>query len=280
MHKPLIVVLAASALLVAGCAGQAKKDLLAAESATPGGSAFSKALHKEYLEVARREFAEADRDSAVRYSKKASAAAAGQSVAPDELGSRRVSPPYDAGLADARKRLTAALGGSAVQDKPAALAKAQANFDCWLQEAAEPWWQPADLAFCKKNFEAAMAEVEAAKSAAKAAPPQTDFLVFFDFDSSALTPEALSILTEVRQAAKPGSYTSIIATGHTDTVGTAEYNLGLSQRRADSVKAELVRMGIPAAVITTVAEGEAGLLVPTADGVPEPQNRRVEIQFK
>ena len=279
MYKSIMVVLAASALLVAGCAGQAKKDLMAAESATAGGSAFSKALHKEYLTVAKRELAEADRRDAIHFAKKASAAAAGQAVAPDEVGSRRVSKPYDAGLADAHARLVAALKGPGVDLKPAAAAKAQANFDCWLQEAAEPWWQPADLAFCKKNFEAAMAELEAAKPAAAAAPSQ-DFLVFFDFDSSALSAEAVSILGEVRAAAKPGSYSRIMATGHTDTVGTPQYNLGLSERRAESVKAELVRLGIPAAVIETKGVGEEGLLVPTADGVPEPQNRRVEIQFK
>jgi outer membrane protein OmpA-like peptidoglycan-associated protein len=53
----------------------------------------------------------------------------------------------------------------------------------------------------------------------------------------------------------------------------------LSQRRADAVKAELVKLGIPASEITTVAKGESDPLVPTADGVREPRNRRVEIVF-
>jgi outer membrane protein OmpA-like peptidoglycan-associated protein len=62
--------------------------------------------------------------------------------------------------------------------------------------------------------------------------------------------------------------------------GTAAYNQKLSVRRADAVKAELVRLGVPAASITAIGRGESNPLVPTADGVREPQNRRVEIQIQ
>lgn len=107
-----------------------------------------------------------------------------------------------------------------------------------------------------------------------------EFLVFFDFDSSKLTPEALGIVKSAADAAKSGGATRLVLTGHTDRAGPASYNIKLSQRRADSVKAELVRLGLPAGEITTVAKGEADPLVPTADGVPEPQNRRVEIVIR
>jgi outer membrane protein OmpA-like peptidoglycan-associated protein len=53
--------------------------------------------------------------------------------------------------------------------------------------------------------------------------------------------------------------------------------MALSLRRANAVKNALVREGVPAAAITVIGRGEQGLLVPTADGVREPQNRRVEI---
>ena len=72
----------------------------------------------------------------------------------------------------------------------------------------------------------------------------------------------------------------IVATGYTDLSGTPHYNLKLSERRAESVKAELVRLGVPARVITTIGMGEADPLVPTKDGVREPQNRRVEIKSR
>jgi hypothetical protein len=53
--------------------------------------------------------------------------------------------------------------------------------------------------------------------------------------------------------------------------------MALSLRRANVVKDALVKEGVPAAAITTVGRGEAGLLVQTGDGVREPQNRRVEV---
>jgi outer membrane protein OmpA-like peptidoglycan-associated protein len=74
--------------------------------------------------------------------------------------------------------------------------------------------------------------------------------------------------------------TRVIATGYTDTSGSADYNMGLSLRRAEAVKDVLVGEGIPAQNITTIGRGEADPLVPTGDGVREPQNRRVQIQFE
>ena len=65
--------------------------------------------------------------------------------------------------------------------------------------------------------------------------------------------------------------------GYTDLSGTAAYNQSLSVRRAQSVEAELVRDGVAEAEITIRGLGEANPLVPTAKGVREPQNRRVEI---
>ena len=109
------------------------------------------------------------------------------------------------------------------------------------------------------------------------APPAKEFLVFFDFDSAKLTPEALKIVHSAAEQARAGGSSRIVLTGHADRAGPAKYNVGLSQRRANSVKAELVREGLSATEISTIAKGETEPLVPTADGVPEPQNRRVEI---
>ncbi len=69
----------------------------------------------------------------------------------------------------------------------------------------------------------------------------------------------------------------LTVTGHTDTVGSAKYNQALSERRAASVKSALVADGVSGGEITTLGVGKTGLLVPTADGVREPQNRRAEI---
>ncbi len=69
----------------------------------------------------------------------------------------------------------------------------------------------------------------------------------------------------------------ITTTGHADTSGTPAYNLALSERRANAVKAELVKLGFREAEIVVMFRGEAEPLVATGDGVREPQNRRVEI---
>ncbi|GAB4185210.1 MAG: OmpA family protein [Thalassobaculales bacterium] len=106
-----------------------------------------------------------------------------------------------------------------------------------------------------------------------------NYLVFFDFDKSDLTVEARGIINTAANNAKAGRVTRIELTGHTDRAGSNAYNQRLSQRRADAVKAELQRLGIAANQIVTFAKGETSPLVPTADGVREPQNRRVEIVF-
>ena len=122
--------------------------------------------------------------------------------------------------------------------------------------------------------------VEAPPPAAPQATAARTYLVFFDWDRADLTARARAIVNEAAQATTRVAVTRIEVAGHTDTSGTAQYNQGLSQRRAAVVRAELVRLGVPAAAITTQAFGESRPLVQTADGVREPQNRRVEIVLR
>jgi outer membrane protein OmpA-like peptidoglycan-associated protein len=116
------------------------------------------------------------------------------------------------------------------------------------------------------------------------APPraeaQRQFQVFFDFDKSDLTAAASQVIQTASDVVKAGGVAHITVTGHTDTVGTAAYNQGLSERRAATVKRQLTADGVAAGEITAVGVGKTGLLVPTADGVREPQNRRAVIEFQ
>jgi outer membrane protein OmpA-like peptidoglycan-associated protein len=105
-------------------------------------------------------------------------------------------------------------------------------------------------------------------------------MVFFDWDKSDLSPRALEVIRSAADAYNAKGGAQIVATGHTDTSGPPAYNMALSLRRANAVKDQLVRDGVKAEDISVVGKGEAQPLVPTADGVREAQNRRVEIVLR
>jgi outer membrane protein OmpA-like peptidoglycan-associated protein len=111
-----------------------------------------------------------------------------------------------------------------------------------------------------------------------AAPPR-EFIVFFGHNKSNLTAEAQEVIRQAAAAAKQFGSATITVVGHADRSGTPKYNQGLSQRRANTVKGALVSEGIEGGKITTSAKGESDPLVPTDDGVREPQNRRVHINL-
>jgi iron complex outermembrane receptor protein len=116
---------------------------------------------------------------------------------------------------------------------------------------------------------------------APAPPPSVahSYMVFFDFNKSDLTPQAIAVVDQAAKNAAPAKATELVVTGHTDTVGSDAYNMRLSRRRAESVAAELEKQGIASSEIEIVAKGKQDLLVPTKDGVREPQNRRVTIVY-
>ncbi|HLS86271.1 MAG TPA: OmpA family protein [Burkholderiales bacterium] len=106
------------------------------------------------------------------------------------------------------------------------------------------------------------------------------FLLYFEFGKDELTPasraELERILDELRRRPVP----DIAVIAHTDTVGDVADNDRLSAQRAERVKQYLIGIGIAASRIHTAGRGERELLVPTADNVDEPRNRRVEINVR
>jgi OmpA-OmpF porin, OOP family len=136
------------------------------------------------------------------------------------------------------------------------------------------------------NNISAMLSLQARFGAPSAAPPPPpapapavapSYMVFFDWDRSDLSAQALNTIRQAAGAFKTKGNARITATGHADKSGPESYNMALSLRRANAVKDALVREGVPATAIAVVGRGETQPLVPTADGVREPQNRRVEI---
>jgi outer membrane protein OmpA-like peptidoglycan-associated protein len=122
------------------------------------------------------------------------------------------------------------------------------------------------------------------ESIAPAPPPQAaqvrTYLVFFDWDRADLTARARQIVASAAAASTSVPTTRIDVDGYTDLSGTPAYNQKLSVRRAETVQMELVRDGVPSGEISIHGYGESNPLVPTAPGVREPQNRRVEIVLK
>lgn len=126
------------------------------------------------------------------------------------------------------------------------------------------------------------ARVAAPAPQAPAAPPevcnaQAPGLIFFEFDSATPQQDAVETVEYVVENAAVCNWTRFTVVGHTDRSGSNAYNQGLSERRAEAIESLMVGRGIADAAISTRPEGEENPRVPTADGVRELQNRRVEI---
>jgi len=103
------------------------------------------------------------------------------------------------------------------------------------------------------------------------------FVVYFPLDEATIDSTAqATIATAVQEYQRTGQ-ARLSVRGHTDTSGNAAYNQALSERRQQAVTDELVLQGVPAEAISGEAVGEADLAIPTGDGVPEAENRRVVI---
>jgi OOP family OmpA-OmpF porin len=113
-------------------------------------------------------------------------------------------------------------------------------------------------------------------------PPPAErrvFLVFFDWDRDTITPAGMEIIRQAADAFKAGASVQIQVTGYTDRSGSPGYNQRLSERRANNVANALASLGVPRSQMAVNGRGENDNRVPTAAGVREPQNRRVEIVF-
>ena len=260
--------------LLAGCVGADVQRLNSISISS--GDPFNDQLAVEYRDLANFEASEmGDWRDADLFARKGIAAAEGQPVLPEELGSWMLPADKVDELAAARGRLIVALDGNARASFPIDAAIAQAKFDCWIEQQEENH-QPDHIAACRDEFYAALAQIEAIPAPEGPAV----YFVFFDFDSSVITSAGQQIVdTVVADWAFEGEPT-IDVVGYTDTSGPAAYNQALSERRAASVRAALEAMGVPGGEIFTSGDGENNLLVQTPDGVREPSNWRAEIRFQ
>lgn len=123
------------------------------------------------------------------------------------------------------------------------------------------------------------AEIKAAFAEAISARPEAPqrFTLYFREGSDELTPDSRKDLERVLAEVKRRPAPDVIVVGHTDRVGQVPDNDRLALRRAEKMRQELVRQGLPAESVQAAGRGEREPLVPTADEVAEPRNRRVEM---
>jgi len=256
------------------------------------GDDFNRNLARNYKEFANYEAYEMyDWPDAVKHADKSIAANAGKATLPDDLTNRNIKDAAKlAELQTARARLMQALDKGAAQKTPVNAARAQADFDCWAEQQEEGW-QFEHIAACKDDFNRSMMATELAMApapmpapVAQKAPPAVapgarPYLVFFDWDKSEIKPEGYIVLDQVAQRIRTTGY-SVYLVGHADSSGPNDYNMALSERRAEVVKEYLLAKGIPSNVISTKWVGENDPLITTFDDVREAQNRWVAIDVQ
>ncbi len=143
---------------------------------------------------------------------------------------------------------------------------------CWRNN----FWTPATgIAGCDGVPVAQQTQVEAPTATKVVLNADT----FFDFDKYTIKPEGRQVLDQVAAQAQGINLETIIAVGHTDSIGTAEYNQGLSERRANAVKEYLVARGIDPNRIYTEGKGKTQPVASNATREGRARNRRVEIEI-
>jgi outer membrane protein OmpA-like peptidoglycan-associated protein len=268
------LMLGASALAIAGCSplpGASLGSTFSAENYLAqdhGGAGFTGALASEYTELARSQSQMVRWMNATAYIAKAQEAEAGGEPAPwtpDQLGVN--------GDAASKYQEVVATIGSNKNARPEACARAQAMWDQYLfLLRAEK-----NGAKCPITSADGLAMLNEALSACSGTPVASDFVVYFGFNRSDLTERAVARLEDVVAAVQATDPSAISVVGHADTVGSVQYNQTLSEERARRVAQQLASRGVPPGAMTLAGRSELEPAVPTADGVREPLNRRVEI---
>ncbi len=293
-------------MIVAGVAALAACDFNkfdevdALKEAQAVGSPFTQKLTSEYQAFVGDETSDMkDHADGIHFARKGLASARGDVVMPEPLGDWNILPEHMDELSTGRSRLVAMFDLGAREMYPDVSAVAQARFDCWMEQQEENF-QPDDINRCKREFLAALEQLEGAMPAAPPAAPapapadnplnvdpnapmkveNAMYLVFFDWDQSTLGPGAQSVLDAVAAEASKRSLTSINVVGHADRSGSEEYNQKLGMRRANAVRDALAQRGVQANIINVSSRGEDERLVETPDNVREPANRRAQISFQ
>ena len=132
------------------------------------------------------------------------------------------------------------------------------------------------------GYQSSPEEVQARFAGALAAQPArpASYVLYFEAGGNVLTAESQAALATIRKEIAERAASEVMVIGHTDRVGSVEGNDKLSLKRAEGLRDLLIEAGVPADRLEAVGRGERDPLVPTADEVDEPKNRRVEISVR
>lgn len=275
----------------------------ALNQAQPVGTPFTQALSEEYRNFANSELKDMlDYPDALHFARKGLSSSAGDIVLPEPIEDWNLMQQQIVELTEMRGRLVNVLNYGAREQAPVLAARAQARFDCWIEQEeenyAEKFVRP-----CRDEFMQALAELEAmVRQPAPAAPAPAPvmepvraidmapseplapedavYIVFFNWDSSELDSTALSVIDSVVAEYNINTPNTVRVVGHTDTSGSKQYNKRLALRRATAVKNAFAERGVDPAKVRIDGRGENELLVSTPDNIREPANRRANISFQ
>lgn len=246
--------------------------------ATPAADPYQAALAARYQEFAEEKIVAYDWWTSKYFADKGLMAAYGREVRPEDPAAWNIPTTMQDEFAEARNNLMHLLPAARTA-QPAEAAQAVVAYDRWV-ELQDNGWDAPRIEEARDQFFAALGALEPSSAANAAAPAPietTSTVLYFPFDSTAITDTAKAALAELVNYAKTAGNVAISINGHADRAGTDEYNMALSEQRAKLVMNALTAAGLPASALSYFAFGETDPEVPTDDGTREPLNRRVEI---
>lgn len=271
-HKKSLI-LCAVTLLLASCDSTASlRSLRKAEPSKDPFSATLSALYRDYAEEEEKNY---DWWTSQYFANKGLQAAYGKDVQPEDPKNWNINAEARPAIEKAYSELQASLAGGLRTAEPERAARMIAQFDCWVEQA-EDGWKEDKISACRDQFYANL--IPNTQPVAEGASLSSSYILYFPWDGSNLKAEDRSPLDEVIAAIKAhGQKVEVVINGHADRSGGDDYNMELSQKRAEYIEQQMAVAGIPKNYLSYFAFGESDPKVTTADGVQESANRRVEI---
>ncbi len=271
-----------------------------AKRLSAAGTTFEQTLYAGYMDLSkdRDNFFGTDRGDAELFNHKALLAAKRSAIQNDSVYDRDLTSEQRTPFFIAQERLYMVFDKGGRELAPVETGTAQVAYDCWIE--AEEAGRDEDTNECRQRFEDAIAAAEAKAGyeiavvqveaprvrapepvAAAPVPPQEYYIIPFEFDSTVMTAEGEEQLAKAIRDVGEIEELMISLRAHADRSGPEDYNVKLSQRRAEAVLNRLAGAGISESRLRVVeAVGESRSLIPTADGVRNQGNRVVEIDLR